>query len=406
MSSIVADRHRRELGPEVVDEPVEAEPARGLDQDDVAGARGAAGGPRGRRRRSATSTIRPGASPAARAPSAIGRAPGPTTTAGRPRRGRRVAHRAGGRPRGRRRARASRRGPPPPAGQAGQQVQGGAHRGRGGVVAVVQDGHVAETDRSPRCGAASRPARPAAISSSVEPGGEPDGRRGQRVVDGVAAEAGHRDRPARRPASAGRSACRPTPADSTCSRADVGAGAEAVGQDRGRRSRAAIRATRSSSALRTAVPSAGSASTSSPLARSIASIEPIRRQVDRLDGGHHADPRLGRSGQVGDLAADVHAHLEDERPRAPVRGAGGSAAGRSRCSRCPRCGGSGSGWPRTAAIASLVEVLAMLPVMPDDERLEPAPPAGRNRAEGASGSARGRRVTSPQRLERHGPAAG
>ena len=38
---------------------------------------------------------------------------------------------------------------------------------------------------------------------------------------------------------------------------------------------------------------------------------PDPRQVDRLDGRDHADLRSCDPGQLGDLAADVHAHLED-----------------------------------------------------------------------------------------------
>ena len=40
---------------------------------------------------------------------------------------------------------------------------------------------------------------------------------------------------------------------------------------------------------------------------------PDPRQVDRLDGRHHPDRRHGHLGQLGDLAADVHPHLEDGR---------------------------------------------------------------------------------------------
>ena len=61
------------------------------------------------------------------------------------------------------------------------------------------------------------------------------------------------------------------------------------------------------------MPSAGSASSSSPLACSMASSEPIR---DRWTGWTAVTtPIDGRAdlGQLGDLAADVHPHLEDGR---------------------------------------------------------------------------------------------
>ena len=130
------------------------------------------------------------------------------------------------------------------------------------------------------------------------------------------------------------------------------------------------------------MPSAGSASTSSPFARSIASIEPIRDEVDRLDGRHHPDPRPAdpRPGRRSRHRRTCPSRGRGLRP--PDRGAGRSAAGRSRCSRCPRCAGSGSARARTSATASLVDVLAMLPVIPTVERVEPAPPAGRDRPEG------------------------
>ncbi len=77
--------------------------------------------------------------------------------------------------------------------------------------------------------------------------------------------------------------------------------------------RAAIRRTRSSSAFRTAVPVRGRASTSSPFACSTASIVPIR---ERWTGWTAVTtPMAGRAirRQVGDLATDVHAHLEHRR---------------------------------------------------------------------------------------------
>ncbi len=77
------------------------------------------------------------------------------------------------------------------------------------------------------------------------------------------------------------------------------------------RSTVAMRATRGSSLLRTAVPSGGSASTSSRLPRSMASIEPARdRCVPRTAV---TTPICGRASAArrGDVAGHVHAHLED-----------------------------------------------------------------------------------------------
>ena len=66
------------------------------------------------------------------------------------------------------------------------------------------------------------------------------------------------------------------------------------------------------------------------------------RQVDRLDGGHDPDGRPRHGGEVGDLAADVHPHLEDRGLMLGAELAGASAAGRSRCSGSRRFAASGS----------------------------------------------------------------
>ena len=98
----------------------------------------------------------------------------------------------------------------------------------------------------------------------------------------------------------------------------------------------------------------GRASTSSPLACSIASSDPDPREVDRLDRRDDADRGAGRcAARSRDVAAHVHAHLEHGGlvlgPQAQQR----SAAGRSRCSGCPRCAASASAAPSTAAICLL-----------------------------------------------------
>ena len=108
-------------------------------------------------------------------------------------------------------------------------------------------------------------------------------------------------------------------------------------------------------------------------------------QVDRLDRGDHPDPRLGHPGQVGDLAADVHPHLEHGRlvlgaePHERQRQADlvvevalvaeGPEAGREH-----------------ARDGLLGRRLGDAPGDADDERLEAAPPAGRD------GPQRGKRV--------------
>ena len=85
----------------------------------------------------------------------------------------------------------------PPAAQAGQDVERGKHRGGRGVVAVVEQGHVAETDELAAMRARGAGGQPGGDGLEIEPGGNPDGGRGQRVVDRVPAERGDRviDRP-------------------------------------------------------------------------------------------------------------------------------------------------------------------------------------------------------------------
>ncbi len=104
-------------------------------------------------------------------------------------------------------------------------------------------------------------------------------------------------------------------------------------------------------------------------------------QVDRLHGRHHADRRPGHRRQLRDLAADVHPHLEDgrlvlraepqQRQRQPdlvVHVAFGAQrpAGGAQDRRGGLLGRGLGDAPRDA----------------DDERREPAAPAGRHGAEG------------------------
>ncbi len=224
---------------------------------------------------SATRRIRSGSSPASRAPSAIPPASSPTTTS-----------RSATRPRGPADLEVAglallaqlehlAEDGDPPAAQAGQDVERGEHRRRRRVVAVVDDRHVAETDElaAVRCARIRQPARrrshrgrsrrpprrprpPARCGRRAgrAPGSRPSGGR-----PGSAARSASRPDRATRPPRPGRRRRRRTRRSTT--RAAV---------------RSAIRRTRSSSALRTAVPSGGSASTSRPFSVSIASIEPIR----------------------------------------------------------------------------------------------------------------------------------
>ena len=121
------------------------------------------------------------------------------------------------------------------------------------------------------------------------------------------------------------------------------------------------------------------------MARSTASSEPMRDRWTGWTAVTTPIDGLADRRQVGDLATDVHAHLEDGRL---VLGA--EAKHRQRQADLvvlvalalerPRAS------PRTAATASLVEVLAMLPVTPTTSGSKRAPPAG------GHGPERGRRV--------------
>ena len=106
--------------------------------------------------------------------------------------------------------------------------------------------------------------------------------------------------------------------------------------------------------------------------------------MDRLDRGHDADRRPRHRGQVGDLAGHVHAHLEDG--RLVVGPSRSSVSGRPiSLFWLPSVLSVRTRAPRTVATASLVEVLAMLPGDPDDQRIEPPAPAGRDGTERGQG---------------------
>ena len=165
--------------------------------------------------------------------------------------------------------------------------------------------------------------------------------------------------------------------------ADVGIGREAVGHRRGPASGSAIRRTRAVVGVEDgdAVGRQGLDELRLRVLDRVDRADPA--QVDAEDRRHDPDPGPGDPGELGDLAADVHPHLEhgglvlrakpQERQRqadlvvlvalAPERPAIAS--------------------PRTVAMASLVDVLAMLPGDADDERVEPGPPAGGDGLEGA-----------------------
>ncbi len=104
--------------------------------------------------------------------------------------------------------------------------------------------------------------------------------------------------------------------------------------------------------------------------------------MDRLDGGHDADLRSCHRGELGDLAAGVHPHLEDR--RLVVRSEAHQGQGQAdlvvlvalvleryegrREDRRDRLLGRG---------------LGDAPGDPDDERIEARPPVGRDRLERA-----------------------
>ena len=197
------------------------------------------------------------------------------------------------------------------AGQAGKQVERGEHRPGRRVVAVVDDRRPAQPDElGPMWGG---PATGQRRDDRVEPHARrvADGRPGQGVVHGQAPW--HRDGdgsfPGRRPEA------EPHPVDSGAGDlvgAHVGAVGESVAQGAGGRpvvhprddrvvlveDRRAVRRQRLEQ-----------------LALGLLDRleRPDPRQVDRLHGGDDPDRRPGHRRQLGDLATDVHAHLEDGR---------------------------------------------------------------------------------------------
>ena len=128
--------------------------------------------------------------------------------------------------------------------------------------------------------------------------------------------------------------------------------------------RSAIAATRGSSMLRIASPSAGSASTSSAFASAIASMLPSRSMCD---GPTLVTMPTSGCAMSQSSAISPRAHMPisstarwwrcRQHPAAP-------AAGRSRCSGCLRSSGRDSSRSSTAAVSSFVVVLPTLPVMP------------------------------------------
>ena len=155
---------RRAPAHELVDEEVELDPARRLDEDDVAGHEPRRSTSRAASRVARPSRIRVGVEPGLAG--TVGdrrRRPSPTTTSRSTTRPRPRADLAVAARRARRRARASRRGPRSRRpGSPAEQLQRGGDRGRRGVVAVVDDRHAARTDqlrpvgRAPAAGRARR----------------------------------------------------------------------------------------------------------------------------------------------------------------------------------------------------------------------------------------------------------
>ena len=204
----------------------------------------------------------------------------------------------------------------PAAGQAGQDRQGRAHRRRRGVVAVVQDRHVSQTDQVAPVRRRRADRQAGGDLVEAEAGGRAHGGRRQRVVDGMATQARQDDRPPtgwgpQDEAHAGR--CRRLHGLGS----HLGRRPEAVGQDPGRRpvghpgDPLVVGVEDGRAAGRERLDELGLG-----LLDRLDRADP--RQVDRLDRRHDADPRPADPGQVGDLAADVHAHLQDERLVRPI----------------------------------------------------------------------------------------
>ena len=93
-------------------------------------------------------------------------------------------------------------------GQVAQQVERGEHRARRGVVAVVDDGHGAETDQRDPMRRGPTAGEPGDDGVGRQPGGMARRRRRQRVVDGQSTESRDAPRSGGRRRSAGRTASR------------------------------------------------------------------------------------------------------------------------------------------------------------------------------------------------------
>ena len=341
---------------------------------------------------SRTRTMRSGSMPGRPAPSAIARGIRPDHDEPVDASVRRPRRRRDGPRRSPRRARASRRARRPPAGQPGQQVERGDHGPRRGVVAVVDDRHATETNeldpvrRRPAGGQARRRSR-RRVSPAARPTAAPasalwtDSRPRVGIVTG------------RLPASVRKREAHPGgPGRLDGLGADVGVGREPVA-DAPAAERAPMRRTIGSSALRIAAPSAGQRLEQLALGRLDRLERPDPRQVDRLDGGHDADPRPGECGPGRRSRRRCTCPSRGRRPRAPGRGACSVSGRPTSLFWLPSLRNVRKRRPRTAATASLVEVLAMLPVTPTT--------SGSNRRRQPAGdrTERGERIRDPD--DRH-----
>src|SRR5215210_5945855 len=309
--------------------------------------------------RSATSMTRAPSSPALRAPSAIPEAPRPITTTT-------SATRAAASPTDRwplscaspsssisPRTAIRRPGRPPRSSSAAATDPGDA---------LYESSTTVTSPRRtscPRCGADQPVASASTTSSSVSPAASPTA---------AAASALWTDsRPSvgmiagRRPEAVRIVNCIPsTPADSTPSARTSASSAKPYVTDRAR-VLAPIRRTRSSSALRTAVPSSGSASTSSPFACSIASSVPIR---DRWTACTAVTTPISGRAIAARSRISPPTYIPISRTAARCSGPSRSTVSGSPISlfRLPSLRSVVRRCPRTPATASFVEVLAMLPL--------------------------------------------
>ena len=404
------DGHRSrglaELEPQGVDEPVEPDPARRLDQDGVAvaQARAEARRARPRRRRRDGSGRRPG--PASSAPSAMPRGVRPDDDEQldvRPRRPRRPPR---GPPRGRRRARASRRA-----------------RRRGGRAARPAGRARRPPTRARRCSCRRRPSRRAAGRRSVAVRRAPAagaGRRrsrrgrarrraptaaaGQRVVDRQAPERRDGRRRARPTGVRSRKRIPSSPAMSTASARTSASSREAVAQGPGRGPRVHPRDDRVVGVEDRPCRPAGSASSSSPLACSTASSEPMR---DRWTGWTAVTTPIDGRPMAARSAISPPTYM-------PISRTAASCSGPSRRTVSGRP--ISLFWLPSVFAASgrraedrgdglLGRGLGDAPRDADDERVEPRRQPAATAPSAASASATRMTVTSPSAVRRR-PAAG